>query len=141
MPLNFPTGISANTIYSYNSISYIYNGSAWDLLHPAGIPTISWTLSASGNTAYVFNGPGIESGNTENPALFLYRGLSYNFINTTGNVHPLSITVSLGGNVYTRGVTGSNTASLTFTVPMDAPNILYYQCTEHSSMGNIINIV
>lgn len=141
MPLNFPTGITANTVYTYNSVSWIYNGTAWDLIQLPGRSSITWSLTSSGNTAYVFSGPGIESGNTDNPPLFLYKGFSYNFVNTTGNSHPLSITESLGGNVYTRGVSGSQTGTLSFTVPMDAPSSLYYQCTEHSVMGNVITIV
>jgi plastocyanin len=71
----------------------------------------------------------------------LYRGFTYTFVNTTGGSHPFAIRVSNGGSNYNRGVSGSQTGTQTFTVPMDAPATLYYQCTLHSSMGNVINIV
>ena len=47
------------------------------------------------------------------------------------------------GNIGPRGATGiqGSTGTQTFTVPMNAPSALYYQCTLHGSMGNTINIV
>jgi len=107
----------------------------------AGSSSISWSLSASGSADYVFSGPGIETGNTNDPVLYLYKGFTYTFVNTTGGSHPFAIRVSNGGANYTRGVSGSQTGTQTFVVPMDAPSTLYYQCTIHSSMGNVINIV
>ena len=109
---------------------------------PAGAnASISWSISASGFSDYVFSGPGIETDNTNDPILYLYRGFTYTFVNTTGGSHPFAIRVSNGGSNYNRGVSGSQTGTQTFTVPMDAPATLYYQCTLHSSMGNVINIV
>ncbi len=102
---------------------------------------IAWSLSASGTSDYVFSGPGIVAGNTNDPVLYLYRGFTYTFVNTTGGSHPFAIRVSAGGADYTDGVTGSQTGTQTFTVPMNAPSTLYYQCTIHSAMGNVINIV
>jgi hypothetical protein len=103
--------------------------------------SISWSISSSGTSDYVFSGPGIETGNTNDPILYLYRGFTYTFINTTGGSHPFAIRVSNGGADYTTGVSGSQTGTQTFTVPMNAPSTLYYQCTIHSVMGNVINIV
>jgi hypothetical protein len=102
---------------------------------------ILWSISASGSSDYVFSGPGIVSGNTDNPVLYLQRGSTYTFVNTTGTNHPFAIRVSNGGAAYTSGVSGSQTGTQTFTVPMDAPSTLYYQCTIHSAMGNTINII
>jgi hypothetical protein len=102
---------------------------------------ISWSISASGSSDYVFSGPGIVSGNTNDPVLYLYRGFTYTFVNTTGSNHPFAIRVSDGGADYTLGVSGSQTGTQTFVVPMNAPSTLYYQCTIHSAMGNVINIV
>ena len=102
---------------------------------------IVWSLSASGTSDYVFSGPGIVTGNTNDPVLYLYRGFTYTFVNTAGGAHPLAIRVSNGGADYTDGVSGSQTGTQTFTVPMNAPSTLYYQCTNHSVMGNVINIV
>jgi hypothetical protein len=103
--------------------------------------SISWSISSSGSTDYVFSGPGIESGNTNDPVLYLSKGFTYTFVNTTGGSHPFAIRVSSGGANYTRGVSGSQTGTQTFIVPMDAPSTLYYQCTLHSGMGNVINII
>jgi len=102
---------------------------------------ISWSISASGSSDYVFSGPGIIAGNTNDPILYLYKGFTYTFVNTTGANHPFAIRVSNGGDAYTSGVSGSQTGTQTFTVPMNAPSTLYYQCTIHSVMGNVINIV
>jgi len=102
---------------------------------------ISWSISASDSTNYTFSGPGIESGNTTDPVLYLYKGFTYTFVNTTGGTHPFAIRVSNGGSAYTSGVSGSQTGTQTFIVPMNAPSTLYYQCTLHSGMGNVINIV
>jgi hypothetical protein len=110
-------------------------------INSTGSSSISWSISSSGSTDYVFSGPGIESGNTNDPILYLYRGFTYTFVNTTGGSHPFAIRVSNGGSNYTRGVSGSQTGTQTFVVPMDAPSTLYYQCTLHSGMGNVINIV
>jgi len=79
----------------------------------------------------------------------LYRGGTYTFnLNVTG--HPFYLTTDDGTNwvqggyvgEYTNGVTGSRTevGTLTFTVPSDAPDTLYYQCANHSGMKGAIHI-
>jgi hypothetical protein len=107
----------------------------------AGVSEITWSISASGSSDYVFSGPGIVAGNTNDPVLYLYKGFTYVFVNTTGASHPFAIRVSNGGSAYTLGVSGSQTGTQTFVIPMNAPSTLYYQCTIHSGMGNVINIV
>jgi hypothetical protein len=102
---------------------------------------ITWSLASNGTIAYTFTGPGIVTGNTDDPILYLYKGFTYNFINTTEASHPFLIRVSNGGAAYTSGISGSATGTTTFTVPMNAPSTLYYQCSIHSAMGNTINIV
>ena len=102
---------------------------------------ISWSISAADSNNYTFSGPGIVSDNTNDPVLYLYRGFTYTFVNTTGATHPFAIRVSNGGSAYTSGVSGSQTGTQTFIVPMNAPSTLYYQCTLHGGMGNTINIV
>ena len=114
--------------------------SAFDAANNAAIG-ILWTITANGSSAFVFDGPGIESDNTNNPELYLYKGFTYTFVSAAGGSHPFAIRESNGGAAYTRGVSGSQTGTQIFTVPMDAPSTLYYQCTNHSGMGNVINIV
>jgi hypothetical protein len=144
-----PSGTGGST----SSISYFQHINADRLiLAPSGQITfpdntvqtsanILWSISASGSSSYTFSGPGIVSGNTNNPVLHLQRGSTYTFVNTTGTNHPFAIRVSNGGAAYTSGVSGSQTGTQTFTVPMDAPSTLYYQCTIHSAMGNTINVI
>jgi len=71
------------------------------------------------------------------------RGATYAFDNNAGGAHPFRIqsTQGLTGTPYTTGQTGSGTSVLYWTVPMDAPNTLYYQCTIHAAMAGQINVV
>lgn len=79
-----------------------------------------------------------------NPFLTLKRGQTYTFnINAAGN--PFYIMSAGGVNlsfVYSDGVTGNGTDSgtLTFTVPTTAPDVLFYDCSAHLSMGGRILI-
>lgn len=98
----------------------------------------SYNVSNSGSGAYIING-------LSNPTLNLFRGITYTFsINASG--HPFWIQTTTipynSANVYNSGVTGNGTqvGTLTFNVPLDAPNTLYYVCQFHASMNGIINI-
>ena len=44
---------------------------------------------------------------------------------------------------YTDGITNNGTTNgkITFTVPLDGPDTLYYNCQFHSSMTGAINLV
>jgi len=114
-----------------------YNGTNW--VKQNG-PIIRWSLTNSGSADYVLTGPGFYAA-TNDPTLYLHRGTTYIFSNTSHSNHPLEIRVSAGGAAYTNGVSGAGTDTIIFTVPMDAPSTLYYQCTVHSGMGATINIV
>jgi hypothetical protein len=88
------------------------------------------------NTAYF---PG---GSVADPDLYLRRGETYTFSNISG-AHPFQIqsTAGISGTAYNTGVTNNNTVGdVVFTVPMDAPKRLYYQCTAHANMGGNIFI-
>ena len=100
-----------------------------------------WTLGASGTSDYTFTGIGFTQ-TTNDPVLYLARGRVYEFVNNSGGSHPFEIRVSNGGAAYNNGVTnnGSATGTIRFEVTFNAPNTLYYQCTNHSSMGNTINV-
>lgn len=106
-------------------------------------PVIWWELSANGSNDYLFAGPGFN-GSVADPNLYVYRGFTYAFDNTVnGSVHPFIIqsTQGIGGTQYTNGQSGSNTGVLYWTVPMDAPNTLYYQCSQHALMNGTITVV
>jgi hypothetical protein len=105
-------------------------------------PSVSMNVAID-NGAYDINlthGADIEA---------MYRGGTYTFnLNVTG--HPFYLTTDDGTNwtqggyvgEYTNGVTGSRTevGTLTFTVPADAPDTLYYQCANHQGMKGVITI-
>ena len=114
-----------------------YDGTGW--VKQNG-PTMRWSIGSNGSSDYTFSGPGFPS-TANDPVLYLMRGHTYVFVNNTGSSHPFEIRVSNGGSEYTSGISGSKNGTQLFTVPMDAPSTLYYQCTIHSGMGNTINIV
>ena len=114
----------------------------------SGSPEITWTLTANGSSDYVFSGDGFPSSQND-PTLYLMRGQTYKFTNNTGG-HPFRIqstTATVGGGTkYDDGVTnqdatGATNQTLTFVVPMNAPDTLYYQCTAHPAMFGTINIL
>jgi len=89
-----------------------------------------------------------STGATQNPTLTLFRGVTYIFsVNAIG--HPFFIKTNFSdgsANAYSDGVTNNGTQSgvLTFSVPQNAPNQLFYNCSIHSSFGmrgtlNIVN--
>ncbi|MET7029141.1 hypothetical protein [Sediminicola luteus] len=93
-------------------------------------------------TAYIFNGEGLSDVN--NPALTLKRGETYTFtVDTPG--HPFYIKDVKGtgtANAYSSGVTNNGTVNgtVTFTVPADAPDTLYYNCEFHALMTGVLTI-
>lgn len=117
-----------------------YNGTNWV---PTRSPLTWWELGANGSTDFTFSGPGFP--NTANdPTIYVHRGFTYAFDNSAnGANHPFRIqeTTGLSGNPYTAGQSGNGTSVLYWTVPMDAPTTLYYQCTIHAAMNGTIVVV
>ena len=56
--------------------------------------------------------------------------------------HPFQIRTAINGSAYNDGITnnGVSNGTLTWDVQMDAPNVLYYQCTAHAGMVGKIYI-
>jgi len=98
----------------------------------------------SGASAYAFTGDGFPTSDN-NPTLFLTRGMTYEFVvNASGHPFWIKSGPSTGtGDQYNDGVTNNGTQSGTikFTVPMDAPKTLYYVCQYHFSMIGLIRII
>lgn len=102
-----------------------------------------FVVTSNGTASYVFNSDDVE--NLDNPNLTLKRGETYTFeVNASG--HPFYIK-SVQGNTnlgaYNSGVTnnGEQAGTITFVVPLDAPDTLYYNCQFHSLMTGTLNIV
>jgi len=81
----------------------------------------------------------------DNPTLTFCRGSTYVFaVNAPGHFLYIKTVRSSGtGNAYTDGVSGNGATAgdLTFVVPSNAPNTLFYDCSIHLMMGGTINIV
>ena len=105
--------------------------------HQGDAGSRSYIVTNSGAGAYV-----IDASN--NPTLNLLRGFTYTFnINASGHPFYIKTVQTTGtGSQYTSGVTGNGTQSgtLTFAVPYNAPSTLYYICQYHGAMSGIINI-
>ena len=109
-------------------------------------PNVAYTVANNNAGAYTFSG----SAKGDNPNIGpLYRGGTYTF-NVNASGHPFYLTTDNGTNFgagtyfgeYTSGVTGSRTDSgaVTFTVPANAPDTLYYQCGNHGAMIGEITV-
>jgi hypothetical protein len=109
------------------------------LIGPKGdTGSINYDITAQGSDGYLING-------ALNPTIRVIRGMPYNFnINATN--HPLYIQTIGGGysagSVYSDGVVGNGTqvGTITWLVPFDAPNTLYYQCQYHVNMYGAIEV-
>ncbi|WP_281542166.1 CHRD domain-containing protein [Maribacter aestuarii] len=105
--------------------------------------SINYDVTNTGTTAYVLNGGDLSD--ASNPDLTLERGKTYTFtVNASG--HPFFIKTVQGNtnaNAYNDGVTnnGAQNGTVSFTVPMDAPDTLYYNCQFHSVMTGVLTII
>jgi hypothetical protein len=104
---------------------------------PSPTPNNTFNVTNSGASAYIING-------ASNPTLNLSKGQTYTFvIEAIGHPFWIKTTPVTGtGNAYNDGVTnnGTDNGTITFTVPEDAPDTLYYICQIHGAMQGQINI-
>jgi len=101
--------------------------------------TVNYRVTNNSTTAYLID---FQS----NPTLTLARGNTYVFNITLNGVYPFWIktALSLGtGDAYNSGVlrNGSSFGLVTFVVPQDAPNTLYYVSENQTNLRGTINIV
>ena len=106
----------------------------------------TYTLGADGSNHYTFTGEGL-TGAVNDPTLYLTRGKTYRFVNgNSAGAHPFRIQTTVNGSAgteYNTGVTnngGAGGSTIVFEVPHAAPDVLYYQCTSHGSMGGVLYI-
>ena len=103
----------------------------------------SFNVGNIGASSYTFSGDGFNE--LEDPNFTLKRGETYVFsVNTPG--HPFLIKSVQGtgtGDAFNEGVSnnGASTGEITFTVPQNAPDKLFYNCEFHGSMTGILVIV
>ena len=105
--------------------------------------TKTYTVTvASKDSTHRYNGQG--SGNAylidgvQSPILYLTPGRTYRFTNDNTGSHPLKFYLEADKTTnYTTGVNFQNTYT-EITVGDETPNVLHYQCTAHSLMGNAI---
>ena len=107
------------------------------------VSTYTVTLPDTEERAYVFSPDGF----TRNPALKLYRGQTYIFeISAPG--HPFSFKTKRSTNdsdTYTTNITSDTltveSGTLTFTVPPDAPDTLFYVSKNDIDRSGLIQIL
>lgn len=158
--VKFPSSKSLNQTITTNNVSYKWDGRKWKKLaietldagnltsldteitaaleSNTAVPNSVINVSTANSSVYKFTGDGFPTESGNNPDMYFERGKTYVINNSSYSSHPLAIRVSDGGSAYTSGVSGASTVKVTFTVPMDAPDSLVYQCTSHAAMvGNI----
>lgn len=101
---------------------------------------VSKTFSVTNvSTQYLIDGVTAASITVERGGKYVFQ------LNATG--HPMFIQTTGGGynqaTVYAPGVTGNGTqvGSLIFEVPEAAPDTLYYQCQNHTTMYGVIYVI
>jgi len=115
-----------------------------DVQSDEAAPAIVWNVTATDSSQYIFSGSGF-TGFVGNPTLYVMRGQKYTFSKDIG-AHPFQLQEipGLGQSSYNDGVVGTvplGVGDLQWTVPMDAPNTLYYQCTAHGAMQGTIHVL
>lgn len=105
--------------------------------------TRAFQVGNNGAAAYTFSGSGLT--NVENPKFTFKRGKKYTFaVNSPGHPFLINTSNTTGtSNTYNDGVTnnGTTNGTISFTVPQNAPNILWYNCEFHSPMAGSISII
>ena len=101
--------------------------------------TINYRVTNNGSSAYVID-------YLSNPTLTLVRGNTYVFNIITNGLYPFWIKTQPTqgrGEAYNTGVlrNGAAEGNITFTVPQDAPDTLYYSSENQFNMQGVLNIV
>jgi len=150
------TGISSsiavrNSVSASFGIVYgvLQNGTGSNILPIPENHQRVYTIVNSGSIGFKFD----DVNNSLNATLTLIRGVTYKFnVDATdefgGLFYPFWIRTAQIADIgtkydYNKGVinNGDSTGTITFTVPYDAPNTLYYVADNNSVMGGKLNIV
>jgi len=97
--------------------------------------SLRWSVAVNGGTA------------ANNQTLHLVRGQTFDFTVKANSSHPFYVkTVSSTGsaNAYSgfapNGIATSTMQTVSFLVPANAPDTLFYNCAIHSSMAGKIDV-
>ena len=130
-----PANLTADTL---DVVGIVTAGSfVTDLIDASGTSRgfcTRYYITANGSSSYSMAGPG-QRNSVGNPTLYLMRGFTYMFENSTGSSHPFRIqfaNTTTGVGTY---VSGSQTGVQIFTIPHDGPTVYEYQCTVPGHTG------
>jgi hypothetical protein len=135
-----------NGVYTFSGIvgenpplTLVRNGNYTFQVAQNNKETENFRVGHNGVTSYVID-------YQDNPTLTLVRGNTYVFTLNQLLAFPFWIktaTTTGTGEQYNSGVSrnGAVTGNVTFTVPQDAPDTLYYSCQTQSLMNGQINII
>jgi hypothetical protein len=96
----------------------------------------TYNVTSNGTSSFLFNG-------VDNPTLSLVRGFTYRFaVTSTGDPLWIKTDQSDGSaNAYANVINnGTDAGTITFPVPFNAPDTLYYKSQNHSSMAGTIYV-
>ena len=136
--------VDTTTAAPSNGQALVWDGSNFvpgDVASVDGV--INFIVTADGTNNFIFNGGGTT--NAIDPVLYLTRGQTYTFsINTTGSPFYLKTAQTTGASdAYSDGVinNGVDSGTITFTVPQDAPDTLYYISQFYPGMTGTIYVL
>jgi len=119
---------SNNILSAHNSTDVIADGTA------------HFTITILGSSPYYYSIDG-----TQQATLKLERNKSYVFNNASYGSHPLYFqTTDNSGSYDSSNVvsyqSGNTSQTVILRIPNDAPDILYYRCSQHSGMGGSVSL-
>jgi hypothetical protein len=136
----------ANGVYTFSgltgenpTVNLLRNGSYSFVVTQNAKETVNYRVRNDGGSSYVID-------NFANPTLTLARGNTYVFDLNLSGAYPFWIktALTLGANdAYDSGVSrnGAVTGQVTFVVPQDAPDTLYYTSQNNTNLRGTLNIV
>ena len=140
-------GINVTGVSTFNSDVNVTGAVAgYDYLRAPFSATVNFSVTVAAKTAaHRYNGSGSSNGyvidGVESPFLTLTPGRTYRFTLSSGDMtsHPFRFYLEADKTTeYTTNVT--STATYTEIVVTDStPQVLHYQCSSHSYMGNAVN--
>jgi len=142
--LEVVNSVSASFSIVYNILA---NGTGSSILDVPENEQVEFNITNTNSSSFSFEGLG------ENPTLTLFRGETYKFYVSASdakgtNNYPFWIRTEPVAGItrdydYNNGVinNGDSVGNITFTIPYNAPNTLYYVCEKSQNMIGVLNIV